>query len=101
MSRAEKWRPSLWFVLGGALASTLFLSLLGIVILRYLGPEIGFRNAAYLLVLGIGGITVIIWVLLLRLLLRFVLLLLLPLHQLMLVMSLLCVARILFMYIPL
>lgn len=70
MSRAEKWRPSLWFVLGGALASTLFLSLLGIVILRYLGPEIGFRNAAYLLVLGIGGITVIIWVLLLRLLLR-------------------------------
>ena len=70
MSSHEKWRPSLWFVLGGALGSTLLLSLLGMVTLRYLGPEIGFRNAAYLLATGIGAITVIIWVLLLRLLLR-------------------------------
>jgi signal transduction histidine kinase len=66
----EKWRPSLWFVLGGALGSTLLLSLLGMIALRYLGPEIGFKNAAYLLAVGIGAITVIIWLLLLRLLLR-------------------------------
>lgn len=70
MSAQEKWRPSLWFVLGGALGSTLLLSLLGMVILRYLGPEIGFRNAAYLLAAAIGAITIVIWVLLLRLLLR-------------------------------
>lgn len=70
MIARQKWRPSLWFVLGGALGSTLLLSLLGMVVLRYLGPEIGFRNAAYLLAIGIGAITVIIWVLLLRLLLR-------------------------------
>lgn len=66
----EKWRPSLWFVLGGALAITLALSLMGMVILRYLGPEIGFRNAAYMLALVIGAITAVIWFLLLRLLLR-------------------------------
>jgi len=70
MTLREKWRPSLWFVLGGALGATLLLSLLGMVVLRYLGPEIGFRNAAYLLAAGIGAITVVIWVLLLRLLLR-------------------------------
>jgi signal transduction histidine kinase len=70
VSAQEKWRPSLWFVLGGALGSTLLLSLLGMVALRYLGPEIGFKNAAYLLTIGIGAITVIIWLLLLRLLLR-------------------------------
>jgi hypothetical protein len=33
-------------VVGGALASTLALSFAGLVTLRYLGPEIGFRNAA-------------------------------------------------------
>ena len=70
MSIEEKWRPSLWFVLGGALGSTLLLSLLGMVVLRYLGPEIGFKNAAYLLAIVIGSITVVIWFLLLRLLLR-------------------------------
>lgn len=45
----QKWRPSLALVLGGGLAGTLVLSLIGLVTLRYLGPEIGFRNAAALL----------------------------------------------------
>jgi signal transduction histidine kinase len=45
----QKWRPSLALVLGGGLAGTLVLSLIGLVALRYLGPEIGFRNAAFLL----------------------------------------------------
>ena len=45
----KKWRPSLALVLGGGLAGTLVLSLIGLVALRYLGPEIGFRNAAALL----------------------------------------------------
>lgn len=70
MRLAEKWRPSLWGVLGGALVATLGLSLLGMVLLRYLGPELGFRNAAYLLASVICGVTALIWWLLLRLLLR-------------------------------
>ncbi|MEP2718509.1 HAMP domain-containing sensor histidine kinase [Pseudophaeobacter sp.] len=45
----RKWRPSLALVLGGGLAGTLVLSLIGLVALRYLGPEIGFRNSATLL----------------------------------------------------
>ncbi|WP_122077209.1 sensor histidine kinase KdpD [Pseudophaeobacter sp. EL27] len=45
----QKWRPTLALVLGGGLAGTLILSLIGLVALRYLGPEIGFRNAALLL----------------------------------------------------
>jgi len=47
------WRPRLSVVLSGALLATLALSLAGLVALRYLGPEIGFRRAALLL----GGIT--------------------------------------------
>ncbi len=66
----RRWRPSLAFVLGGALAGTLGLSFAGLVALRYLGPEIGFRNGAMLL----GGLIVLAtaglgW-LLVRLLLR-------------------------------
>jgi len=45
----QKWRPPLALVLGGGLAGTLILSLIGLIALRYLGPEIGFRNAALLL----------------------------------------------------
>ncbi len=57
---SHHWRPSLALVLGGALAGTLALSLLGMVALRYLGPEIGFRHAALLLAaliaLATGGL---------------------------------------------
>jgi len=66
----RKWRPSLGFVLGGGLAGTLALSLLGLIALRYLGPEIGFRSAAALLTLGIGLATCVLGYLLVRLLLR-------------------------------
>ncbi len=51
----RRWRPSLALVLGGALAGTLGLSFAGLVALRYLGPEIGFRNGAMLL----GGVIVL------------------------------------------
>lgn len=66
----RKWRPSLALVLGGALAGTLVLSLLGLVALRYLGPEMGFRQAAVLLALLIGLATAILGYLLIRLLMR-------------------------------
>ncbi len=66
----RKWRPSLGFVLGGALAGTLVLSLLGLIALRYLGPEVGFRNAAVLLAGLIGLATGVLGYLLVRLLLR-------------------------------
>lgn len=65
----DKWRPSLWFVLAGALTGTLGLSLAGLVALRYLGPDIGFRPAAALLAAGIGLATLGLGVLLVRLLL--------------------------------
>ncbi len=66
----RKWRPSLAFVLGGGLVGTLGLSLLGLIALRYLGPEIGFRNAAALLAGLIGLATGCLGYLLVRLLLR-------------------------------
>ncbi|MCL6285786.1 HAMP domain-containing histidine kinase [Ruegeria sp. 2012CJ41-6] len=66
----RKWRPGLALVLGGGLAGTLLLSLLGLVLLRYLGPEIGFRKAAVLLALAIGLATGVLGYLQYRLLLR-------------------------------
>lgn len=66
----EKWRPSLWFVLGGVLAGTLALSVAGLIAFRYLGPEIGYKRAAVFLTFIIGLLTAIPWLLLLRLLLR-------------------------------
>ncbi|MEL6196587.1 MAG: HAMP domain-containing sensor histidine kinase [Pseudomonadota bacterium] len=66
----EKWRPSLTLVLGGALAGTLAMSALGLVVLRLVGPEIGFLNAAVALVVVIGSLTAGLGFLLKRLLLR-------------------------------
>lgn len=66
----RKWRPSLGFVLGGALCGTLLLSLTGLVAFRYLGPELGYRNAAVLLALIITAATGVLGWLLVRLLLR-------------------------------
>lgn len=66
----RKWRPPLWFVLGGALGGTLALSLAGLVTLRYLGPMIGFRLAALVLAGLIGALTLLLLWLLVRLLLR-------------------------------
>lgn len=64
------WRPSLQLVLGGALAGTLAMALLGMIALRYLGPEIGFRNAAKVLAVLIALATAGLGWLLVRLLLR-------------------------------
>ncbi|WP_371170042.1 sensor histidine kinase [Aliiroseovarius sp. 2305UL8-7] len=66
----RKWRPSLGMVLGGALCGTLILSLGGLIVFRYLGPEIGFRNAAILIGVLITGATTALGWLLVRLLLR-------------------------------
>lgn len=66
----RRWRPSLAFVLGGALAGTLALSFTGLVALRYLGPVIGFRSAAAGLALAISAGTAGLGRLLLRLILR-------------------------------
>lgn len=66
----RKWRPALWMVLGGALAATLALSLIGLFALRLLGPEMGFLQAAIFLALCIGGLTAILGALLVRLLMR-------------------------------
>jgi two-component system, OmpR family, sensor kinase len=66
----RKWRPSLWFVLGGAMAGTLALSLAGLVAFRYLGPALGYGEAAILLGLVIALLTAALWIILLRLLQR-------------------------------
>lgn len=66
----RRWRPSLSLVLGGGLATTLALSFAGLVALRYLGPAIGFRNAALLLALSITAATALLGWLMVRLLLR-------------------------------
>lgn len=65
-----RWRPSLGFVLGGALTGTLALSFAGLVVLRYLGPEIGFKNAAIVLALIITSVTGGLGWLMVRLLVR-------------------------------
>lgn len=66
----RKWRPSLALVLGGGLCGTLLLSLSGLVVFRYLGPEIGYRNAAIVLAVLITAATSGLGWLLVRLLLR-------------------------------
>jgi signal transduction histidine kinase len=71
----RRWRPSLGLVLGGALAGTLALSLSGLVVFRYLGPAIGYREAAVLLGSLIAAVTAVVGWLLVRLLLR-------PIHAL-------------------
>ncbi len=66
----RKWRPALWMVLGGALVATLAFSFAGLIALRYLGPEFGFRRSAVALALLIGAATFGVGALLARLLLR-------------------------------
>ncbi|MEY8097839.1 sensor histidine kinase [Falsihalocynthiibacter sp. S25ZX9] len=66
----QHWRPPLILVLAGGLSGTLALSFAGIVALRYLGPEIGFRNAAIVLGVAITCATAVLGWLLLRLILR-------------------------------
>ena len=70
MTPRPKWRPALWMVLGGALLATLAFSFAGLIALRYLGPEFGFRRSAIALALLIGAATFALGWLLVRLLLR-------------------------------
>lgn len=70
MKARRGWRPTLALVLGGALAGTLALSLAGLVALRYLGPLVGFRNAAMGLGAAIAVATALLGWLMVRLLLR-------------------------------
>lgn len=72
---ARRWRPSLGLVLGGALAATLVMSLIGLVVLRYLGEDIGFRPAALIVAAVIALATAGLGWLMVRLLLR-------PIHAL-------------------
>lgn len=67
---SNHWRPSLGLVIGGGLLGTLLVSLLGLVALRYLGPEFGFRTAAMGLALCILAGTGLLGWLMIRLLLR-------------------------------
>ncbi|MEM6695854.1 MAG: HAMP domain-containing sensor histidine kinase [Pseudomonadota bacterium] len=69
MTARRHWRPGLAFVLGGALGATLAFSFFGLVALRYLGPEFGYRNAALALGLLIAVATAVLAWLLVRLLL--------------------------------
>jgi len=57
-------------VLGGALLATLALSFAGLVALRYLGPQFGYRSTAMVLGLLIGAATFVLGLLMVRLLLR-------------------------------
>lgn len=70
MRLTRRWRPSLGFVLGGALLANLGFAFCGLVALRYLGPEIGFRHAALILGAVILVLTAALGWLLVRLLLR-------------------------------
>ena len=65
----RKWRPALVAVLFGALAVPLAMALGGLFLLRFLGPEIGFRNAALVIALAISVLTAIMGLALVRLLL--------------------------------
>lgn len=64
-----KWRPPLWIVLFGGLAATLGMSLVGLVALRLVGPEIGFRNAALVIAAAIAAATAVLGWFLARLIL--------------------------------
>ncbi len=67
---ARKWRPSLWLVVGGALAGTLGLAFVGLIALRLLGPVIGYRLAVIIVGGAILLATLGLGLLLLRLILR-------------------------------
>ena len=65
----QKWRPALAIVLGVALAGTLAMALAGLYLLRFIGPELGFRNAALVIAIIIAVLTAVLGLMLVRLLL--------------------------------
>jgi two-component system, OmpR family, sensor kinase len=66
----RKWRPPLWLVLGGALGAMLALPAAGLLTLRALQDNLGFRHSALIVVAGAGLVTLVLGILLWRLLLR-------------------------------
>ena len=66
----RKWRPSLGQVIGGALLGTLGMSFVGLVVLRIVGPVIGYRWGVALVGAAILLATLMLLWLLMRLLLR-------------------------------
>lgn len=66
----RRWRPPLVLVLMGALGGSLAVTFLGLILFRYLGPEIGFRLAAAIVMAGIAAATIVLAWLFARLLMR-------------------------------
>jgi len=66
----DKWRPGLSLVLGLTLGVVLSLPLAGIVVVRYLFPVIGYREAVVLAGVGVVAMTAFLAYVLTRILLR-------------------------------
>jgi two-component system, OmpR family, sensor kinase len=66
----QKWRPSLLFVLGGAIGGVLTLPIIGLFALRALSPLLGFRHSTLLIAAGVLIAAAILGYLLWRLLLN-------------------------------
>ena len=67
---SNKWRPSLALVLGLTLGAVLCLPLAGVVVVRYVAPVTGFREAAAIVALSVCAVTAILGFVLWRILLR-------------------------------
>ncbi|WP_296419989.1 sensor histidine kinase [Pseudooctadecabacter sp.] len=67
---AVKWRPPLWLVVAGTLAVVLALPIIGIFVVRYMWPVIGYREAVWLAGFGVLGATFVLGWMLWRILLR-------------------------------
>lgn len=65
-----KWRPPLWLVVGGILGVVLCLPIIGIFVVRYMWPVIGYREAVWLAGFGVlaatGALGWTLWRILLR-----------------------------------
>ncbi len=66
----RKWRPPLWFVLGGTLAAVFALPVLGIGYFRLAGNILGWWETILLIIFLAGTVTLILGLLLWRLVLR-------------------------------
>ena len=66
----RKWRPSMWFVLAGAVAVPLTLCALGYATLRLFSGILGYQTTLILVLTLIAVLTALLWWLLLRLFLR-------------------------------
>ena len=66
----RKWRPPLWMVLGGTLGVVLWLPIIGILIMRALGPSMGWNEAMVTSALGVALATLVLGWMLWRILFR-------------------------------